>query len=156
MNTRNACLLLVNKADLLTSAQLEEWRNYFRREGIRAVFWSALRCGSGSSPTKQSEELQEDGQMSSSSSTSSASEESLGADDEDKRSNSEEAENESVEPPPSSMSSAVHRSSPTMTNGDAKADGEQDTSASSDIALEDVPYVRTAKVRFATREEAIF
>uniref|UniRef100_A0A4W5NAJ2 Large subunit GTPase 1 homolog n=1 Tax=Hucho hucho TaxID=62062 RepID=A0A4W5NAJ2_9TELE len=35
-------LLLVNKADLLTRHQRRIWARYFQREGLRAVFWSAL------------------------------------------------------------------------------------------------------------------
>ncbi|CAB1314100.1 unnamed protein product, partial [Coregonus sp. 'balchen'] len=35
-------LLLVNKADLLTREQRRIWARYFQREGLRAVFWSAL------------------------------------------------------------------------------------------------------------------
>uniref|UniRef100_A0A915DU55 Uncharacterized protein n=1 Tax=Ditylenchus dipsaci TaxID=166011 RepID=A0A915DU55_9BILA len=36
-------LILVNKSDLLTPEQLREWQNYFQREKIRSVFWSALQ-----------------------------------------------------------------------------------------------------------------
>lgn len=32
-------LILVNKSDLLTSEQLNEWRYFFIRENINAVFW---------------------------------------------------------------------------------------------------------------------
>ncbi|MPC13877.1 Large subunit GTPase 1 [Portunus trituberculatus] len=35
-------LLLVNKSDFLTEAQREMWAKYFREEGIKAVFFSAL------------------------------------------------------------------------------------------------------------------
>ncbi|KAM9358509.1 large subunit GTPase 1 homolog isoform 2-T2 [Symphorus nematophorus] len=35
-------MLLVNKADLLTRAQRREWARHFQKEGLRAVFWSAL------------------------------------------------------------------------------------------------------------------
>ncbi|XP_037530512.1 large subunit GTPase 1 homolog [Nematolebias whitei] len=35
-------LLLVNKADLLTREQRRGWARYFEKEGLRAVFWSAL------------------------------------------------------------------------------------------------------------------
>lgn len=35
-------LLLVNKSDLLTEAQREMWAQYFRQQGIQAVFFSAL------------------------------------------------------------------------------------------------------------------
>ncbi|KAI1716725.1 50S ribosome-binding GTPase domain-containing protein [Ditylenchus destructor] len=35
-------LLLLNKCDLLTAKQLLEWQKYFQREGIRAIFWTAL------------------------------------------------------------------------------------------------------------------
>ncbi|KAM8888186.1 large subunit GTPase 1 homolog [Synchiropus picturatus] len=38
-------MLLVNKADLLTREQRRVWAKYFEKEGIRAVFWSAIAEG---------------------------------------------------------------------------------------------------------------
>uniref|UniRef100_A0A673CDU5 Large subunit GTPase 1 homolog n=1 Tax=Sphaeramia orbicularis TaxID=375764 RepID=A0A673CDU5_9TELE len=38
-------MLLVNKADLLTRKQRQVWARYFEKEGLRAVFWSALAEG---------------------------------------------------------------------------------------------------------------
>lgn len=35
-------MLLVNKADLLTREQRRAWAKHFQKEGLRAVFWSAL------------------------------------------------------------------------------------------------------------------
>lgn len=35
-------MLLVNKADLLTREQRRAWAKHFEKEGLRAVFWSAL------------------------------------------------------------------------------------------------------------------
>ncbi|XP_026770952.3 large subunit GTPase 1 homolog [Pangasianodon hypophthalmus] len=35
-------MLLLNKADLLTREQRRAWAEHFQKEGIRAVFWSAL------------------------------------------------------------------------------------------------------------------
>lgn len=35
-------MLLVNKADLLTREQRRAWARHFEKEGVRAVFWSAL------------------------------------------------------------------------------------------------------------------
>ena len=35
-------MLLVNKADLLTREQRRVWARHFEKEGLRAVFWSAL------------------------------------------------------------------------------------------------------------------
>ncbi|KAK2835433.1 hypothetical protein Q5P01_015917 [Channa striata] len=35
-------MLLVNKADLLTREQRRAWAQHFEKEGLRAVFWSAL------------------------------------------------------------------------------------------------------------------
>uniref|UniRef100_A0A672KPW9 Large subunit GTPase 1 homolog n=1 Tax=Sinocyclocheilus grahami TaxID=75366 RepID=A0A672KPW9_SINGR len=35
-------MVLLNKADLLTREQRRAWARYFQKEGIRAVFWSAL------------------------------------------------------------------------------------------------------------------
>ena len=38
------CMLLVNKADLLTEAQRGAWAKYFRAHGIDFVFWSAVKA----------------------------------------------------------------------------------------------------------------
>ncbi|XP_069550762.1 large subunit GTPase 1 homolog [Brachyistius frenatus] len=38
-------MLLVNKADLLTREQRQAWAKHFEKEGLRAVFWSALAEG---------------------------------------------------------------------------------------------------------------
>lgn len=35
-------MLLLNKADLLTREQRRAWAKHFQKEGMRAVFWSAL------------------------------------------------------------------------------------------------------------------
>lgn len=35
-------MLLLNKADLLTREQRRSWARHFQKEGLRAVFWSAL------------------------------------------------------------------------------------------------------------------
>ncbi|XP_068614059.1 large subunit GTPase 1 homolog [Brachionichthys hirsutus] len=35
-------MLLVNKAELLTRKQRQAWARYFQKDGLRAVFWSAL------------------------------------------------------------------------------------------------------------------
>lgn len=39
-------LLLINKADLLSPSQIEEWRIYFETNKINAIFWSALDASS--------------------------------------------------------------------------------------------------------------
>lgn len=38
-------MLLVNKADLLSREQRQAWARYFQKQGLRAVFWSALAEG---------------------------------------------------------------------------------------------------------------
>lgn len=38
-------MLLVNKADLLSREQRKIWARFFEKEGLRAVFWSALAEG---------------------------------------------------------------------------------------------------------------
>ncbi|CAD5206857.1 unnamed protein product [Bursaphelenchus okinawaensis] len=38
------CLLLVNKADLLTNEQIAMWKDYFRSVNIQSVFWSATNA----------------------------------------------------------------------------------------------------------------
>lgn len=35
-------IILINKADLLTTEQRQAWAAYFEKEGIKVVFWSAL------------------------------------------------------------------------------------------------------------------
>ncbi|KAM9315927.1 large subunit GTPase 1 homolog [Gastrophryne carolinensis] len=35
-------IILINKADLLTTEQRESWATYFEKEGVKVVFWSAL------------------------------------------------------------------------------------------------------------------
>lgn len=35
-------MVLVNKADLLTKEQRRAWARHFQKQGLRAVFWSAL------------------------------------------------------------------------------------------------------------------
>lgn len=35
------CLLLVNKADLLSPEQVEMWREHFKTANVNALFWSA-------------------------------------------------------------------------------------------------------------------
>ena len=41
IDSNKACVLLVNKADLLTRAQRQQWAEYFCANGIEFVFWSA-------------------------------------------------------------------------------------------------------------------
>lgn len=45
VSTNKVNMLLVNKADLLTREQRRSWARYFEKEGLRAVFWSALAEG---------------------------------------------------------------------------------------------------------------
>lgn len=45
VSTNKMNMLLVNKADLLTREQRRSWARYFEKEGLRAVFWSALAEG---------------------------------------------------------------------------------------------------------------
>ncbi|XP_072264306.1 large subunit GTPase 1 homolog [Pyxicephalus adspersus] len=35
-------IILINKADLLTTEQRQAWATYFEKEGVKVVFWSAL------------------------------------------------------------------------------------------------------------------
>lgn len=35
-------MVLVNKADLLSRQQRRAWARHFQKDGLRAVFWSAL------------------------------------------------------------------------------------------------------------------
>ncbi|XP_015216521.1 large subunit GTPase 1 homolog [Lepisosteus oculatus] len=50
-------MLLINKADLLTREQRSAWARYFERQGIRAVFWSALAEGARLDAEEKGEEL---------------------------------------------------------------------------------------------------
>ncbi|XP_062412731.1 large subunit GTPase 1 homolog [Sardina pilchardus] len=53
-------MLLLNKADLLTREQRRVWARYFQKEGIRAVFWSALAEGLRLDAEEKGEEPLED------------------------------------------------------------------------------------------------
>ncbi|KAK7127578.1 hypothetical protein R3I93_020227 [Phoxinus phoxinus] len=50
-------MLLMNKADLLTREQRRAWARYFQKEGIRAVFWSALAEAQRLEAEEKGEEL---------------------------------------------------------------------------------------------------
>ncbi|XP_077059907.1 large subunit GTPase 1 homolog [Siphateles boraxobius] len=50
-------MLLLNKADLLTREQRRAWARYFQKEGIRAVFWSALAEAQRLEAEEKGEEL---------------------------------------------------------------------------------------------------
>ncbi|KAL1265957.1 hypothetical protein QQF64_003984, partial [Cirrhinus molitorella] len=50
-------MLLLNKADLLTREQRRDWARYFQKEGIRAVFWSALAEAQRLEAEEKGEEL---------------------------------------------------------------------------------------------------
>lgn len=50
-------MLLLNKADLLTREQRRHWARYFQKEGIRAVFWSALAEAQRLEAEEKGEEL---------------------------------------------------------------------------------------------------
>lgn len=41
VDQRKTCVLLLNKADLLTEGQRRAWAEYFEKEGVKALFWSA-------------------------------------------------------------------------------------------------------------------
>lgn len=45
VSTHKVNMLLVNKADLLTREQRRAWARHFQKEGLRAVFWSAMAEG---------------------------------------------------------------------------------------------------------------
>ncbi|KAK1162440.1 hypothetical protein AOXY_G17303 [Acipenser oxyrinchus oxyrinchus] len=51
-------MLLLNKADLLTREQRRVWARYFEKEGVRAVFWSALAEGMRLDAEEKGEELE--------------------------------------------------------------------------------------------------
>ncbi|XP_063056945.1 large subunit GTPase 1 homolog [Engraulis encrasicolus] len=53
-------MLLLNKADLLTREQRRVWACYFQKEGIRAVFWSALAEAQRLDAEEKGEQLEED------------------------------------------------------------------------------------------------
>ncbi|RXM95756.1 Large subunit GTPase 1-like [Acipenser ruthenus] len=51
-------MLLLNKADLLTREQRRVWARHFEKEGVRAVFWSALAEGMRLDAEEKGEELE--------------------------------------------------------------------------------------------------
>ncbi|KAM6921453.1 large subunit GTPase 1 homolog [Xenentodon cancila] len=52
-------MLLVNKADLLTREQRRVWAKYFEKEGLRAVFWSALAESNRLDAEEKGEEIKD-------------------------------------------------------------------------------------------------
>lgn len=42
VDNRKKSILLVNKSDLLTVEQIEEWHKYFLQIGVTAVFWYSV------------------------------------------------------------------------------------------------------------------
>ncbi|KAL2090251.1 hypothetical protein ACEWY4_014939 [Coilia grayii] len=60
VSERKVNMLLLNKADLLTREQRRVWARYFQKEGIRAVFWSALAEGQRLDAEEKGEQLDED------------------------------------------------------------------------------------------------
>ncbi|XP_061593148.1 large subunit GTPase 1 homolog [Cololabis saira] len=52
-------MILVNKADLLTREQRRIWAKYFEKEGLRAVFWSALAESNRLDAEEKGEEMEE-------------------------------------------------------------------------------------------------
>ena len=50
------CVLLVNKSDLLSAPQLSQWQQHFEKEGINAIFWSAIAADVTSSNEEGEEE----------------------------------------------------------------------------------------------------
>lgn len=60
VSERKVNMLLLNKADLLTRDQRRIWARYFQKEGIRAVFWSALAEGQRLDAEEKGVEQEED------------------------------------------------------------------------------------------------
>ncbi|XP_053566180.1 large subunit GTPase 1 homolog [Bombina bombina] len=52
-------IILVNKADLLTEQQRKSWAEFFEKEGIKVIFWSALAEGERLAAEAKQDELQE-------------------------------------------------------------------------------------------------
>ncbi|XP_053315534.1 large subunit GTPase 1 homolog [Spea bombifrons] len=42
INVHKENIILINKADLLTTEQRQSWADFFQKEGVKVVFWSAL------------------------------------------------------------------------------------------------------------------
>jgi len=51
-------LLLINKSDLLTSEQINEWKKYFRTKNIDPIFWSAIESSNTLPPVAENTNLQ--------------------------------------------------------------------------------------------------
>lgn len=58
------CVLLVNKADLLSKEQLLIWQNYFESQNIKAIFWSATASNEPPPDSSDDDEEQEDVEVS--------------------------------------------------------------------------------------------
>ncbi|XP_015787052.1 large subunit GTPase 1 homolog [Tetranychus urticae] len=87
-------LIILNKADLLTDTQRATWADYFERQGIRAVFFSALQeTTQENSEEKESDESKSNSGISESDNTS----EDESEDDRQEDENSRSREKESTE-----------------------------------------------------------
>ena len=63
MNKKKTTLLVVNKADYLTPALREQWAEYFDKEGIEFVFFSALEEQEAMDEKERVEEMQASGEV---------------------------------------------------------------------------------------------
>ncbi|RKP04751.1 hypothetical protein THASP1DRAFT_33445 [Thamnocephalis sphaerospora] len=60
IDTRKRCLLLVNKADMLTARQRHLWADYFEKHGIQYLYFSALKAGTATqAPDAENEDQAE-------------------------------------------------------------------------------------------------
>uniref|UniRef100_A0A4W6DQV4 Large subunit GTPase 1 homolog n=1 Tax=Lates calcarifer TaxID=8187 RepID=A0A4W6DQV4_LATCA len=118
-------MLLVNKADLLTREQRRLWARHFEKEGLRAVFWSALaesnrldaeekgmevedpECGE-SDPEEDGKEEDEEGEESG---TEDEQQEEITVDEEEWHTCSEDEDVEEERTAGSSRESSLHNSS---------------------------------------------
>ncbi|KAM8954112.1 large subunit GTPase 1 homolog [Pelodytes ibericus] len=53
-------IILINKADLLSSSQRQSWAEFFQKEGIKVIFWSALAEGERLAAEAKDEQMEEE------------------------------------------------------------------------------------------------
>ncbi|KAI8058217.1 hypothetical protein BDF22DRAFT_652328 [Syncephalis plumigaleata] len=60
IDPRKRCLLLVNKADMLTANQRRLWAEYFQSNGIEYIYFSALKAGTARADPEDEEDKEEE------------------------------------------------------------------------------------------------
>ncbi|KAJ7071202.1 hypothetical protein C8F01DRAFT_1362950 [Mycena amicta] len=93
---KRRCLLLINKADLLTAAQRCQWADYFDRQGVTYAFFSAVNAAALQQARRDQLALQEQGDAA----VESEEEDDSGEEDEGENSTASESESDTTSDDP--------------------------------------------------------